>query len=97
MSSGYDLDIMQEAGEEAVEEFIEEIIAILGDSMGKDGGVPGMVQMSPGDRISQFVQDAQSGQLDALKDLNPEHYEHRVRQYMEDIKNSPFVAHTYEG
>lgn len=96
MPSGYDLDILKEAGDEAVEEFIEEIIAILGDSMGKDGEVPGMVQMSPGDRISQFVQDAQSGQLDALKDLNPEHYNRRVRQYQEDIKNSPFVARTFE-
>lgn len=97
MSSGYDLDILQEAGEEAVEEFIEEVMAILGDSMGEDGEVPGMVPMSPGDRIAQFQMDAQSGQLDALRTLNPKHYEARVRQYLQDIKNSPFVAQTYRG
>ena len=95
MSSGYDLDILQEAGDEAVEEFIEEVMALLGDSMGEDGEVPGMVPMSPGDRIAQFQLDAQSGQLDALKTLNPKHYEARVRQYLEDIKKSPFVAQTY--
>ena len=92
----YDLAILQEAGDEAVEEFIEEMIALLGDSMGPNGEVPGMVPMSPGDRIAQFTQDAQSGQLDALRDLNPEHYNRRVKQYLEDIKNSPFVARTYE-
>ena len=96
MSSGYDLDILQEAGEEAVDEFIEEVMAILGDSMGEDGEVPGMVLMSPGDRIAQFQLDARSGQLDALRTLNQKHYEARFRQYLEDIKNSPFVAHTFE-
>ena len=94
--SNYDLAILQEAGDEAVEEFIEEMSALLGDSMGPNGEVPGMVAMSPGERIAQFTQDAQSGQLDALKDLNPEHYNRRVRQYLDDIKHSPFVARTYE-
>ena len=92
----YDLAILQEAAEEAVDEYVDFIVELLDSSMGPNGEVPGMVPMSPGDRIAQFTQDAQSGQLDALKDLNPDHYERRVRQYMEDIKNSPFVARTYE-
>jgi len=100
VSSGYDLDILQEAGDEAVEEFIEEMMAMLGDSMGEDGEVPGMVPMSPGDRIAQFQMDAPvefggNGQLTILKAINPKHYERRYRQYLEDIKNSPFVAQTY--
>lgn len=93
-----DMELFQEAAMEAVDEFLEFIIIVVLESMGQHGEVPGfMWPMTPGDRIAQFVRDAQSGQLDALKDLNTDHYERRVRQYMEDIKNSPFVARTYEG
>lgn len=90
-------DILFEAATEASEEYLEFLVDILTDSMGPHGEVAAfMFPMSPGDRIAQFTQDAQSGQLDALRDLNPEHYNRRVKQYLEDIKNSPFVARTYE-
>ena len=93
----YDIGLFREIQDELYEEFMDFILELAEDSVGPDGETYGDQVMTPGDRIAQFILDAQTGALDALKDLNPTHYERRVRQYQQDIRNSPFVAHTYEG
>lgn len=93
----YDIELMREIQDEVVDELVEEITELVLDSVGPDGETYGDVQMSPGDRIAAFMMDAQIGQLDILSYINKDYYEKRVRQYTEDIKNSPFIAHTYES
>ena len=91
-----DVDLLTEAGEEAVDEFVDLLVEVMEESMGPDGEVPGMVPMTPGDRISDTAWMAQTGALDALKVISPKRYEQRVRQMLEDMKHSPFTAGTYE-
>lgn len=87
---------MREVQEELVIELVDAIVELVQDSVGPDGETYGDVQMTPGDRIAAFMMDAQIGQLDILSYINKPYYEKRVRQYTEDIKHSPFIAHTYE-
>jgi hypothetical protein len=93
----YDIDLMREVQDELVDEIVEEVIELVQDSVGPDGETYGDVPMTPGDRISAFIMDAQIGQLDILSYINQQYYQKRVRQYIDDVKHSPFIAHTYES
>lgn len=97
MSSTYDIDLLREAGEEALMEYVDFLVEVLEEEQGPHGETVGDVQMTPGSRIAQFILDAQSGQLDALAQLNPEFARQRAQQYIEDVRNSPAVAHTFEA
>lgn len=92
----YDIQLMKEVQDEIVDELVAMFVGLIGESIGPDGETYGDTAMSPGDRIAQFLMDAQSGQMDMLQFINPEHADRRARQYVDDIKHSPFIAHTYE-
>lgn len=93
----YDIELVREIQDEVVDELVEEITGLVLDSVGPDGETYGDVPMTPGDRIAAFMLDAQIGQLDILSYINKDYYQKRVSQYIDDIKHSPFIAHTYES
>lgn len=98
MSNGiYDIGLMREVQDEIVDELFAMFVELIGDSLGPDGETYGDTEMSPGDRIAQFLLDAKSGQMDMLSFIAPHFAEKRAKQYVDDVKHSPFIAHTYEG
>ena len=97
MSGLYDIELMSEVQDELIRELANEFAELIAESIGPDGETYGDVQMSPGDRIAQFFLDAQSGQMDMLSFIAPHFAEKKARQYIADVKASPFIAHTYEA
>ena len=73
--------------------------AVIVSLMGPNGEAAGDAQMSRGDRIARFIEDAQSGALDALKVMSndptfgrPTIYERYVQEFVDDIAHSALVA-----
>lgn len=78
---------------QAMDELLDlgpELIAAL---LGADGGAPGDANLSPAQRIERFIDDAQSGALDFLRIQSPDVYEQYVREFNDDVANSPLMQH----
>lgn len=93
MSSGYpaDVEVAHEAIDRAVDELLELMRALYERESGAGGRTYGTQDMDREQRIEAFLVDAQSGALDILKSIAPEHYNAQVRQFQQDVAASPVV------
>lgn len=85
------LDFFKEVREQANEQGLEWGKAVFGGITGPDGAAPGDVNLSRSERIARFVDLANRGVLDVLQEISPEVYRLLVKEYLEDMAESPLV------
>lgn len=82
--SAVNAELVDDIKKRAFDECIDLAQAMIASQMGVNDHA-----LSRGQRIARFVERAQSGALDAMKGINPDLYRRTVRQYVDDIGNSP--------
>jgi hypothetical protein len=71
--------------EQATAYIVEQALAVMKASMGPDGESFGDRDMERRDRIMRFLEDAQTGALDVLRNISPDIYQKYVAQYQRDM------------
>lgn len=71
----------------------EECITLAMSMVDETAGV-GDHDISREERIARFVDFAQRGVLDALKGMGAPVYDQLVKEYVQDIANSPYMQET---
>lgn len=82
---------MEEVRSQSIAQGIEIARALIANSMGANGEAYGDREMSVGQRIQRFMDDARSGAVDILEKQSPAIYKEYVAQFTKDINDSPLV------
>lgn len=91
MADALPAEMLKDVQEIALEECIEISLELLDNVIGADGSSFGDRELSRGNRILRFMDDAESGALDILRVQSPEVFASYVQEYRDDIANSPIV------
>lgn len=91
MSNNMSIDIMEEVRVQSIAQGVEIARALIANSMGANGEAYGDREMSVGQRIQRFMDDARSGAVDILEKQSPAIYKEYVAQFTKDINDSPLV------
>jgi len=91
MTNNMSIDIMEEVRVQSIAQGVEIAKALIASSMGANGEAYGDREMSVGQRIQRFMDDARSGAVDILQQQSPDIYKEYVAQFTKDINDSPLV------
>ena len=91
MTNNMSIDIMEEVRSQSIAQGVEIAKALIANSMGANGEAYGDREMSVGQRIQGFMDDARSGAVDILQKQSPDIYNEYVAQFTKDINDSPLV------
>lgn len=84
-----DVRLVQEAQERASRQIVDLLKTLVKLNTGSGGETFGMQEMSRGDRILMFLDDAESGALDMLFTVNRDFGQQYVDAFMEDLQKTP--------
>ena len=91
MPTSNNVELWDEIREQSFQRCLDLSRELIDASLTPDGMAYGDRDLSRGQRILRFQMDARMGALDILKVQSPRIYEDYVRQYLQDINESPLV------
>lgn len=91
MSNGLTIEMMDEVRTQAIQHGVELAKELISVNLGPNREAYGDTEMSVGQRIQRFIDDAKSGAVDILQAQSPAIYKEYVAQFTRDINDSPLV------
>lgn len=77
--------------QQALSRLVEVALPLVEAMLGPNGRAYGDVSLDRGDRIARFEDMARRGVLDILQTISRPTYDSLLRQYIEDVAESPLV------
>ena len=90
MSSPTQVEMVSEIQKRAMQRCLDLSLALIDRMLGPDGETFGDGPIGRGDRILRFQELTQSGAMDILQVQSPKVYNMLLKQYVKDIRESPF-------
>ena len=90
MSSPTQVEMVSEIQKRAMQRCLDLSLALIDRMLGPDGETFGDGPIGRGDRILRFQELSQSGAMDILQVQSPKVYNMLLKQYVKDIRESPF-------
>ena len=91
------VELMEEVRQQAFDECMDLSESVISSMLGPDGETVGDKPLDRGQRIARVEDMSRRGVMDMLKTISPPVYEKIVRQFIRDIKDSPFMETSPEN